>query len=89
MNRSELKMKIKDSMLEYLKPFGYPDRLKNEEIIRSHLPGLWKKIEKEGLLETLRKDGLTYRYFVDTAVKKFQEVDLISRMFSGFGGFRF
>lgn len=85
MTHNELKARIKDSMLAYLKLFGWPDRLSNREILESHLPGMWKKLEKEGLLKTFPDDGLRYKRFVDVAIRKVHEAELFKQFGFGFG----
>lgn len=74
----ELKEKIKKSMLDHLTSKGYPD-ISNAQII-NELPELWKKLAADGLLEEPLKQGLTYQHFVNIALQKRQECEIMEEV---------
>jgi hypothetical protein len=72
----ELKEKIRNEVKGYLKENGWPDKLKGEEIINSHLPNIWKHLESHGLLKDITSKGFTYQHFVNAAVRSKQQADM-------------
>jgi hypothetical protein len=74
----ELKAKIKASMNEHLVSKGYPD-ISNDQIIQE-LPAMWKKLESEGLLEEPIKQGMTYQHFVNIALHKKHEFEIMEEV---------
>ncbi len=74
----ELKEKIRQSMLDHLKTKGYPD-MTNQQIIHE-LPNLWRKLDADGLLEQPVKAGLTYQHFVNIALSKANEQEIMEEV---------
>jgi len=81
MTDNELKTKVRTSMNQYLTSKGWPDKLSVNELLQSHLQEMWKKLDRENLIEPLKTKGYTYQGFVNTAVKKAQEADIFRQIF--------
>lgn len=75
----QLKDKIKASMTEFLKTKGWPENITRDQII-ALLPDTWKKLEAEGLLETLVARGFNYKQFVDIALHKKNECETLEEI---------
>ena len=71
----ELKEKIRKSMQHWLVTNGWPEKLKDEQIIQ-RLPEIWKKLESEGLLVEIKKQGFTYAQFVQSAIQAKKHADM-------------
>lgn len=87
---NELKAKIKDSMMEYLTKVGWPN-IPHEEIIHKHLQGMWKKLQDEGLTDSIEEKGFGYKAFVDSALTAKSRSDIFEQIRKNFnfnGGFR-
>ena len=75
METKELIEKVRKSIEEYLKQVGWTQG--NDQIILKELPNLWRKLETDGLMEEIKKKGMTYQHFVNVAHQKKQESDLM------------
>lgn len=62
-------------MKHWLITNGWPDKLTDQQII-ANLPNIWKKLEAEGLLEEVKKQGFTYANFVQSAISAKKQQDM-------------
>lgn len=83
---NDLKEKIRASMLGLLCTRGYPN-MTDEQIIQS-LPDLWKKLESEGLLQTIVSRGFNYKHFVEIALQTQARIQMFTNMEDFFKGRR-
>jgi len=74
---SETKAKIRNCMMAHARTLGYPNH--NHDKIIAELPNFWKKLEAAGLLEDFKKKGLTFKGFVDIAIKKKREAEMFAK----------
>ena len=74
----ELKEKIRKSMHDHLVSKGYPD-MNNDQIL-AELPALWNKLSAEGLLEEPIKQGMTYQHFVNIAIHKRNQIEVMEEV---------
>lgn len=71
-------------MKDYLTSQGWPNNLSNETILQDYLQPMYRKLEGEGFLNDLKKQGFNYQQFVDTAARKFQEIQMFEAMQAAF-----
>ena len=84
--KKEQKAVIKEELTNYLKSKGLPNG--NHNAIVNELPNMWKLLESKGLLKTYTDKGFTYKHFVDIALQKKHEAEIIEAFGNKFG-FRF
>lgn len=61
---------IKETIVKYLKKFGYPD-LTNEQIMKV-MPGIFRELDRNDLIPS----QMDYRTFLQIAFVKYQEAEL-------------
>lgn len=59
------KQRIRESMISYLKNRGWTPG--NDQLVIDSLPGLWRKLLKEGLLEDATRRGFNFKDFCHVA----------------------
>lgn len=82
-----LKQKIHKELTEYLSSKNLPNG-DNNAIVKE-LPGMWKTLEAKGLLKDLVAKGFSYKQFVDIALQKKHEAEIMSAFEEKLKGFGF
>ena len=65
-------------MHDHLVSKGYPD-MTNDQIL-AELPVMWTKLGNEGLLVEPIKQGMTYQHFVNIAIHKRNQVEVMEEV---------
>jgi hypothetical protein len=80
MDKAQLKQHVLNTIKGYLTSIGWPDNVSNDRVM-SELRNMWKVLEDKGLDKECEKHGLGYAKFVEAAVKKRQEKEILDQMF--------
>jgi hypothetical protein len=82
----EYKEKVKKSMKELFdKKTAENGNPLSDDQLQALLPDWWKKLEAEGLTETLREKNFTYKNFVEAFLVARQRQELLRRFNINFG----
>ncbi|MHA1676041.1 MAG: hypothetical protein ACTSU6_02570 [Candidatus Njordarchaeales archaeon] len=69
--------------MKHLESKGWP-KLNNNQII-AELPDIYKNLEVEGLLDTLKQKGFTYQVFTQSALQARHRCEMMEAMRNKFG----
>lgn len=75
MDAKKLKVKVKASMIEYLKTKGYPN-MSIDEVLQELKP-MWLKLEEEGLIQS----GMSFRAFQEHAMERAIQASFYEHLF--------